>query len=257
MFDPPVKWRVNLRPRCSVLFGEYMAAEASRRETLLRDMKYQKMAPTLNHSRIRRAIARYLASPTHDYRILASCRETLERERDAAANPQRQNLTFEIRALDVFERSLNALGIAGVNFELAAPATPLKMEGVSVSVQPTAHIRVRRPRGVDLIGAVVIDTAKGQTPKTEVTKRRAEREMLYSAIMVHQYLLREFTEDDPKPSAEQSIIFHTFRQQKMRAPDNYLKILRNLEADRRTIGRAWPDIKEPTGFDPTAVVYRH
>jgi hypothetical protein len=165
-----------------------MAAASSPRETMLRDMKYEKMAPTLNHSRIRRAISRYLVSPTHDYRILASCREFLEQERDAAIHPQRrENLTFEIRALDVFERSLNALGIAGTNFELAPPAAPIKVGELSVSVQPTAHIRVRRPRGVDLMGAVIIDTAKGQTPKSDAAKYRTNRAMVYSAIIVHQY----------------------------------------------------------------------
>ncbi|WP_428489671.1 hypothetical protein [Rhodopila sp.] len=257
MDDSPIKWRVNLRSRCSVLlFGEYMAADAAPRETLLRDMKYQKMAPTLNHDRIRRAIARYLASPTHDYRILASCRETLERERDAAVNPQRrENLTFETRALDVFERSLNGLGMTGLNFELAAPSPALKIGGVSVSVQPTAHIRVRRARGADLMGAIVVDTAKGQTPKTEPAKRRTNKAMYCSAIMVHLYLLREFAADDPKASAEHSIIFHTTRQDRVCAPDNYQRMLRNFEADCRGIERAWPYISPPPGFDPDSDRY--
>jgi hypothetical protein len=50
------------------------------------------------------------------------------------------NIIFALRALETFERSLNALGLDGLNFENAPAARPLRIEGVSVSVQPTAHI---------------------------------------------------------------------------------------------------------------------
>jgi hypothetical protein len=51
------KWRVKRHPRFTVLdFGEYMAADASPRETIRRAMKYDRIAPTLLYDRLRRTI---------------------------------------------------------------------------------------------------------------------------------------------------------------------------------------------------------
>jgi hypothetical protein len=252
MRDPRIKWRVNRKPRFTVLtFGEYMAADDGPRETMLRDMKYERIARTLIYRHLHRAISRFLASPTRERGILADCRRTLESERMAATSAQqRENLTYEIRALEAFEASLNALGMAGLNFELAAAASPLQVEGVSISVQPTAHVRVSRPRGVDLVGAVVIDAAKGEAPKTETAKIKVADGMAHSAILLHQYVSREFPGKDPRPSTEHCFIFHTHRQERVCAPDPYRRMYRNMEAVCRNIARSWAAIPAPINFDP-------
>jgi hypothetical protein len=55
------KWRVKRHPRFTVLdFGEYMAADAAPRETIRRDMKYERIGRTLLYDRLRRAIPRFL-----------------------------------------------------------------------------------------------------------------------------------------------------------------------------------------------------
>jgi len=98
-------------------------------KTILRAMKYERIAPTLLYDRLRRTIPRFLASPTRDRGILAECRSDLVRRRDSATSPQQaENLTYEIRALEAFESSLNALEIGGLNFELAAAAAPLRLK---------------------------------------------------------------------------------------------------------------------------------
>ena len=70
--DAPKKvWRVNRKPRFTVLdMGEYMAADDGPRETLLRNMKYERLARTLTYRTLYDAVASYLASPTRDRRIL-------------------------------------------------------------------------------------------------------------------------------------------------------------------------------------------
>ena len=258
MRDSRIKWRVNLKPRFTVLtFGEYMAADDGPRETMLRDMRYERLARTLIYRHLRTTISRFLASPTRDRGILADCRRLLEDERSGATSAQqRENLTYEIRALEAFENSLNALGMGGLNFELAAAAPPLRVEGVSISVQPTAHVRVSRPRGVDLIGAVVIDTAKGESPKTEVAKIKIADGMAHSAILLHKYVARAFPGKDPRPSAEHCFVFHAHRQERVCAPDPYRRTYRNMEAVCRNIARSWEAIPEPANFDPAFAEYR-
>jgi len=252
------KWRVKRHPRFTVLdFGEYMAADPSPRETILRDMKYERIGRTLIYDRLRRAIPRFLTSPTRDSGILAECRADLVRRRDSATSSQQaENLTYEIRALEAFENSLNALEMGGLNFELAAAARPLQVEGVSISVQPTAHIKVRSSRGVDLAGAVVIDTAKGPLPRTDKARAKLTNGMHHAAIMLHQYAVREFSDPDPRPSADYCVIFHTNRQERVTAPDPYRRIFRDIEAECRNIARAWPTIPEPVGFDPKDAEFR-
>ena len=139
-----------------------MAADDGPRETMLRDMKYERLARSLTYRVLRPAIVKFLVSPTRDRRILARCRIDLEAMKESAlAGQQKENFGYELRALDAFERSLNALDIAGINLVRAPAASPLKVEGVSISVQPTAHIRVVRPRGIDLVGAIVVESCKG------------------------------------------------------------------------------------------------
>lgn len=258
MLGSDIKWRVNSTPRFTVLtFGEYMAADDGPRETMLRDMRFERLARSLVYRRLRHAVARFLVSPTRDRTILENCRNHLEQEKVAATSPQqRENCVYELRALEVFERSLNALEIHGLNFEHSPAVPPLKMEGVAVSVQPTARIRVRRTRGHDLVGAIVLDVAKGIEPKTEASKARCIRAMLHSAILVHQQVGMGSVGEDERPSADHAIVFHAHRQERVCAPGNHRKMLRNMEAVCRTVARQWKSLEPPTGFDASAAVYR-
>jgi hypothetical protein len=102
------KWRVKRHPRFTVLdFGEYMAADAAPRETIRRDMKYERIGRTLIYDRLRRAIPRFLTSLTRDRGILAECRADLVRRRASATSPQQvENLTYEIRAHVLLQNDL-------------------------------------------------------------------------------------------------------------------------------------------------------
>src|SRR4029077_15978 len=140
-----------------------------------------------------RAIPRYLTSPTRDQSILEQCREALVSERASTTTPRaRDNYTYALRALETFERSLNALPVAGWTLELAPAAAPLKLNGVSVSVQPTAHIRLRRARGADLAGALLVDVAKGDTLRTDEAKARASKAMSFASMLLNQYVVGIF-----------------------------------------------------------------
>jgi hypothetical protein len=238
--------------------GEYMAADDGPRETILRNMKFERLAPTLIYRHVHRAVSAFLASPTRDRSILLRCRMLLENERDSAALPQqRENIIFALRALETFERSLNALGLDGLNFENAPAARPLRIEGVSVSVQPTAHIRVKRMRGADLVGAIVVDLAKGIEAKTEESKSRTTAGMVHAAALLHQYVTNTLAREDARPSSDHCVIFHSYRRARVSSPSNYRRKLRNVEAVCRVIARGWNDIVPPPSFDPNFATYRN
>src|SRR5208337_4699071 len=106
-FSAKPQWRVNVRPRFTVLeLGDHMAADDGPRETILRNMKYERLGRSLIYRVLRPSIARFLASSTRDRGILAQCRVDLETMRDGATGQKKENLNYELRALDAFEKSI-------------------------------------------------------------------------------------------------------------------------------------------------------
>jgi hypothetical protein len=258
MAEPfPVVWRVNHHPRFTVLeFGEYMAADDGPRDTILRNLKYERLARSLSYRDIDHSIAQFLASPTRDHRILARRRELLEHERATTINPQqRDNLSYQLQALEAFERSLNALELAGLNFE-RVPFKRLPMEGVSISVRPTVGIRVRRVRGADLVGALIVDLAKGASLRTDDAQQRATKAMIHAAIVLHLDVTDALCADGTKPSQDHCVVFHSYRGERVAAPSNYRRVLRNMEAVCRGVSRGWDKIEPPPNFDERQARHR-
>lgn len=234
-----------------------MVAEDGPRETMRRNMKFERLAPTLIYRKLQIGVKSFLASPVRDRRILARCREELETERSGAASPKaRENALYALRALDQFERSLNALPVGGMNLSHAPLYRAHDIEGVKVSIQPTVLVRVERPRGKALRGAILVDTAKGSEAKTDEAKAKATEAMVHAAYLLHEHVARAPLGDDEKPSPEHCAIFHAHRPEWVCAPENYRKQLRNLEAACRDIAKAWDAIEPPSSFDPARARFR-
>jgi hypothetical protein len=258
MSDPQLVWRVNRKPRFPFLsMGEYMALDDGPRETMRRNMKYERIAPTLIYMKLQRGIARYLTSPTRDRRILDNCRAELEADREKAKTPKAiENAKYALRALGVFEGSLNALPIGGLSLIYPPVYQPLIVEGVKISVQPTALVTVNRKRGAPLRGAIAVDAAKGTEPKTDKAKASATEAMIHGAYLLHENVVARVISGDEKPSTEHCLVFHTHRPELVVCPDNYKKMLRNLQAACRDISVSWDKIPPPPAFDPEKARYR-
>ncbi|MGF1627545.1 MAG: hypothetical protein ACFCVH_21920 [Alphaproteobacteria bacterium] len=182
----------------------------------------------------------------------------LEDERDAAINPgKRDNAIYALRGLEAFERSLNALPLSGLRFERAPTFKPLEIEGVKVSVQPHALITQVRPRGKNLRGALVVDTAKGILPKSEEAQAQLTLGMTHSAYLVHELVSERVAADDEKTGAELCMVFHTYRQELVVSPTNYRRALGNMKAACRDIAARWGSIIPPKRFDPADAYYRN
>ena len=125
---------------------------------------------------------------------------------------------------------------------------------MKVSVRPTVHVRAPR-KNTDLLGALVVDLAKGTLPKTDEAQAKLTKAMTHAAVLVHQYAEAIFGAE-AKTSKEHSVIFHTHRQEWVRAPSNYRGMLRNMEAVCRNIARSWVGIPPPDTFDAKFATYR-
>jgi hypothetical protein len=258
MLDSQVVWRVNRKPRFPVLsLGEYMTADDGPRETMRRNMKYERISPTILYSKLQRSVASFLASPIRDRRILDRCKTELEAEQQNARTPKAaENAVYAIRALETFERSLNSLPVGGMSLTLA-PIYPAHMiEGVKVSIQPTALIAVARPRGKNLRGALIVDTAKGLAPKTDEVAGRMTEAMMHAAYLLHEQVAAGVIGGEERPSTDHCMVFHSYRQELVVSPSNYKRLLKNVEAACRDVAAAWNAITPPSSFDPTQARYR-
>ena len=229
-----------------------MAADDGPRETMRRDMRFERVARTIRYGNVRRAIWRYLASPTRSLTILAECEAMLEHEiREARSRERRENLSHELRALRDFQAGLNSLNLGGLQmWRHGHVFRPLDMEGVTVSVQPEVMVRQVRPRGRNQIGAIIVDVSKGQSCTTDEARRKVEKAMTHSAVLLHTLIANGASSDEEVASSDHCIVFHAHRAQAISAPENYKTMMKNMLAVCRDIRRAWGDIKAPpAGFD--------
>lgn len=258
MTDSPIIWRVNRSPRFTALeLGEYMEAIDDRRETMRRNLKYERLAPSLLYSHLHKSVARFLVSPTRDQRILAECRTYLEQEQQNAVSPQQaDNAKYALRSLETFERSLNALQIGGVTVEHAPIFRTREVSGVKISVQPTTLLRVARSRGAPLRGAVIVDLAKGTAPKSDDLKARATRAMAFTAMLLHDLVSNTVVSTGEKASPDHCYTFHSYRQERVASPTNYRKSFNVMEATLRAVRDLWASIQPPASFDPSRARYR-
>ncbi|NMJ42811.1 hypothetical protein GWK16_16315 [Roseomonas sp. JC162] len=252
-------WRVNRRPRITAFeLGEYIAADDDPRDTIVRGMKFERIARSTLYRTVRMAIARYLAGQSRDPTILEACRaDLLNRRRSATSQQQSRNLDHEIAALDAFQKASPHLDTAGCIVTRASIQRPMVIEGVTVSVQPTIWLRFNRNRGLDLAGAVIVDPAKGGMLKSADAQAAALLASQVTAVMVHRLVERAITQDGVRASADHCIVFHSHRQTATPAPASHKRMARNVEAACRAIVRAWPDVEEPAGFDPKRATYRN
>lgn len=251
-------WRVNLHPRYTVLeFGEYMAADDGPRETILRDMKYERIARTLSYRDLYACVAAFLSSPNRDYSILGEFRQLLNNAEINAAFPQqRENVRHQIRALEAFGKSLNALPLGGIMMTKSPISRRwLDIEGVRIHVQPTVDIRIRKPKLPHRIGAIVVDLAKGNIPKTEAAEIKLTESMVHSAVLLHEFV-SVIENDELKADPEHCVIFHAHRSERVCAPKNHKNKMKNIKAVCRGIARSWEHAEPPSAFDESNAVYR-
>ena len=255
----PLVWRVNRKPRFPFLsMAEYMTLEDGPRETMRRNMKYERISPTLLYAKLQISIARFLASPIRDRSILEKCRDDLAAQQESAKSAKAaENAKYALRSLEAFERSLNSLPIGGLNLSLPSRSMPHVIEGVKVSIQPTVLVTVKRSRGADLKGALLVDSAKGDEPKTDRAKARTADAMKHAACLLHEHVVSRMAQQDEKPSKEHCMVFHTHRSELVTCPDNYKTMLKNLRAACRDIATSWENIMPPTSFDPDKASYRN
>lgn len=235
-----------------------MAADDGPRETILRDAKYERVIRSLLYRDITETVKQYLSSPIRDARILAKGRARLNSLLESADDPTRKsNMRHQIATLDAFESALNSLGLGGLQAEMVSNEnTALLIEGVKISVWPTVWLRQARPKGADLVGALMLDFAKGLPLRTDAARQKALTAMEFTTYLLHRKVAAERCSDGSKVSGSLCVMHHLHRGESVSAPDNYRNKLKNMEAVCRAIFRQWDTILPPAQYDPSDATIR-
>lgn len=186
MTDSDIEWIVNRDPRFSApLFGEYMAADEPRQETILRNAKYERVSPVVAYRDVSHSVARFAVSRSQN--DLAACQVLLEKKRDGATpGPAGDRMEHQLAALEAFWANHNAMQLTGVEAHYVSTKLPkLSLSGVEISVFPTVWLTQRRARGSDLAGAVIVDLAKGKPAKSEEKKKERTEAMIWTSYLLH------------------------------------------------------------------------
>lgn len=146
-------------PRMSLAkMGEYLDASAHRRETILREQKFPSVFMQNRYEHARRAIQAALQSS--DVRAELGRRLLRVEGLPSRTKHEMESIRSSTEAIRKFGSLYDSLGIEGLSASIPATSMALTVEGVRVSVAPTAYLhKLSRRRGVES-GALMVVMAK-------------------------------------------------------------------------------------------------
>jgi hypothetical protein len=227
----PQERRVRVRPRMSSpKLGEYLYAEAGRREKLLRDQKFPPAFQT----------ARYADAENAIRASLVSGRDVVERLKESAQTVSSLVTTTDwrtvskrccVQAIHDFAALFPSIPTAGSEFSIPEKGgIVLNLEGVVVSVHPVALSR-REVRGRERRGAILAIFQK--TDPVGERPGKAVAELLRRALM-------QAGQPDLHPS--ECVVVDIFRKQIFTAPAQSQRVFANINSACREIAVRWPTI---------------
>src|SRR5258707_5282363 len=163
--------RERREPRISATaLAAYLIAQPDRKETILHDTRYAQQSIVGANGDALRALRAYNTDPQRDKFALERVKGTLNTKSvDRDLRPKARDEALRcIEAIELFQRSENALGLRAMALKAAPDFENLDIEGVAVSVRPDF---LREGAG-GKIGAGLIRVAKAPNPddcKLDVT----------------------------------------------------------------------------------------
>ncbi len=251
METPEIKWRVRNSPQMSAnQLADYMTSSERRRETIVRDAKYQSVVVVSYYRAADVAISRFLSDPIRNWRVIHQAMADLQKKAEAPdVKPgTRERLLNNMEALAAFERNYNSLGLTGLRLTPihgAQPKTPL--EGVKLSI--ALDFIVAGPLNEALVGGLLFELSKGQSPKTAPAKARLAAFAQHAATLVHMHVSQHLNSFGA-PSLKLCLWVDVQRGVTQSAPRDYRGLMDNMAAACRVIARSWDDADPPPGFDP-------
>jgi hypothetical protein len=225
----------------------YLIGQPDRQEGILHDARFPQQTIVAANQDALKALRAYNADPHRDNTALERVKAALiVRAGQHDLRPKSRDEALRCNeAIELFQRSENALGLRAMGLKSAPDFEPMDIEGVIVSVRPDF---IRDGAG-GKIGAGIIRVAKAPNPEdckreaTRVRKGDERREMArYMAVLLHM-LLEEQGREHGTPSRELSFVADVRLGEAITCPSDYIARVRAIRAVCRQIDQLWDGIK--------------
>jgi hypothetical protein len=240
--------RERREPRVSATaLAAYLIGQPDRQESILHDARFPQQTIVAANQDALKALRAYNVDPHRDNTALERVKVALTGragQRDLRPKARDEALRCK-EAIEIFQRSENALGLRGMALKSARDFEPMDIEGVTVSVRPDF---IRDGAG-GKIGAGIIRVAKAPNPEdckreaTRVRKGDERREMArYMTVLMHM-LLEEQGQQYGAPSRNLSFVSDVRLGETITCPSDYMARVRAIRAVCRQIDQLWDGIK--------------
>lgn len=237
------KYRENKEPRISAnQLAEYTLASPTRRQSILRNAKFPPAFLVIRYGAAKAAICSYLTDDTRSMRPLAAAEhEQIQQSQGAGTSYARNDAALSAEAIKGFRAMVGPNFLPGLTFRAFPNARPkLVVAGVdvSVSLDLVAHNMAK-----GLVGGVLLQTSKAVASKGS---REAHSKCVSSLVWM---LASKHLGKHGRVDRALCLSIDVFARKTTAAPNNYKRILSNIEASCSEIAMFWPHIAPPSDFD--------
>lgn len=251
---PSVRQRNDPRLSTNQL-AEYVVFGIERAEGIIHDAKFLQPYIPSWYDDSSAALVGYLTNPLRDKSVLYAEIERLGKiVKTAESADKRDRAALDIRVLEKFLLAENSMGLSKLGFISSPKCQPLKMETVSISVQPDLLVQPLIVANQKKVGAVIFRLSKGIDPESAARKETREkrkelrREMgRYVAVMGSMLLEKQFAHLGPV-SAEHCLAIDVPLGEAIPLPGNRTTRVATLKKACRQIAQVWPNVEPKPGI---------
>jgi hypothetical protein len=243
--------RARTEPRLSAnQLAEYLVFQIQRAENILHDAKFlQPYIPTWYEDSTE-ALVNYLADPLRPKSKLYDEIDRLtELAKTTESEAVRDRAIADAKIIENFLVSENSLGLNKLPFIAPPPTSPLKIEGVFVSVRPHLLIHPLEIAKRKRVGGVIFRLSKGidhESPKKKETieKRKDQRREMgcYVAVLLAMTFEKHF-EHLGEVSGDHCMAIDVPLGETISVPSNRPTRVSLIKKACRQIAQTWPNIE--------------
>ncbi len=253
------EYDVYTTPRIgAVQFGDFVAADASERENLLKNAKFVRRTHRARAYFAREQIGKFLTQPVHNLGLIqvaiAECKADGE---DPSFTEQKQaDALASLDALRGFLALSNKLEIGTKDLLPANDQTQsIDVGGATVLMELTCLVKSFDKNKNERIGAIFLNSQKGRgigkKEETQIKRRKAGETV---SLLVLQRLINEYS-DFGEPYYQDALHLYLRAKHIWPAPKYYTQRMANIEADGRAMANLWETVNPPSDFNPEKAIF--
>jgi hypothetical protein len=220
--------------------AEYLILRPDRQDTVLHDSRFSRPPIVNAYAEAIRALRAYHCDRRRPATILSGAKGALSgRAEDPSLRPSaRDEARRCVEAIQLFERSENALGMRQLSLEAPPLFAEMSIAGVAVSVQPDLLVRGTASNGEPGVGAAMF-----RVPKAPKRRGDHRRELAWYVIAMMDMLLAAQANSLGKADRNLCFVADIRLGERIEAASDHAARIRAINAACGQIARLWGTIQ--------------